>query len=142
MLVQLLQANKAMLQGGGSSSNHTYCGVFLFCCEKGRPTNTCSSAVFSFLYLKKIKFQKYMSVLENFKNIPQSPYGGATGLKCNFFLQICNEVPGEKKEGGLSPPQRATGPCRPPQGRQGPLCQYCKLEQLLLFFFFENIIQK
>ena len=59
-----------------------------------------------------------MSVLENFKNIPRSPYGGATGLKCNFFLQICNEVPGEKKEGGLSPPQRATGPCRPPQGRQ------------------------
>ena len=27
-------------------------------------------AVFSFLYLKKLKFQKYMSVLENFKNIP------------------------------------------------------------------------
>ena len=33
-------------------------------------------AVFSFLYLKKLKFQKYMSVLENFKNIPRSPYGG------------------------------------------------------------------
>ena len=47
-----------------------------------------------------------MSVLENFKNIPRSP---TTGLKCNFFLQICNEVPGEKK-----------GACRPPNGRQGP----------------------
>ena len=64
-----------------------------------------------------------MFVLENFKNIPRSPYGGATGLKCNFFFQICNEVPGEKKEGGLSPPPTgdrplsptlgATGPCRP-----------------------------
>ena len=60
-----------------------------------------------------------MSVLENFKNIPRSPYEGTTGLKCNFFLQICNEVPGEKKKrGACRPPQRATGPCRPPQGRQ------------------------
>ena len=34
-----------------------------------------------------------MFVLENFKNIPRSPYGGATGLKCNFFLlQICNKA--------------------------------------------------
>ena len=66
-----------------------------------------------------------MSVLEIFKNIPRSPYGGATGLKCNFFLlQICNEVPGEKKEGGLSPPQRATSPCRPPQGRQDPVARW------------------
>ena len=37
--------------------------------------------------------------------------GGATGLKCNFFLQICNEVPGEKKRGA----------CRPPNGRQAPV---------------------
>ena len=36
-------------------------------------------AVFSFLYLKKLKFQKYMSVLENFKNIPRSPSHRATG---------------------------------------------------------------
>ena len=53
-----------------------------------------------------------MSVLENFKNIPRSPYGGATELKYNFFLlQICNKVSGEKK-GGLSPP---------PNGRQDPV---------------------
>ena len=52
-----------------------------------------------------------MSVLENFKNIPRSPYRG-TGLKCNFFLQICNEVPGEKKRGG---------PVAPPNGRQAPV---------------------
>ena len=71
-------------------------------------THRCSSGFFFFIFKKKLKFQKYMSVLESFKNIPRSPYGGATGLKYNFFFQICNEVPGEKKE----------GPCRPPQGRQ------------------------
>ena len=66
-----------------------------------------------------------MSVLENFKNILRSPYGRATGLKCNFFLlQIRNKVSGEKKRGGLSPPQRATGACRPLGGRQGPLPLY------------------
>ena len=69
-----------------------------------------------------------MSVLENFKNIPRSPSHRATGSKCNFFsLQICNEVPGEKK-GGLSPPSgdqwarptsAAGGPIAPPLGRPG-----------------------
>ena len=59
-----------------------------------------------------------MSILENFKNIPRSPYGGRQGSNVIFFLQICNEVPGEKKEGGLSPVGGATCPCRPPQGRQ------------------------
>ena len=43
---------------------------------KAQNTKRNKKAVFSFLYLKKIKFQKYMSVLENFKNIPRSPYGG------------------------------------------------------------------
>src|SRR6185295_16692156 len=76
-------------------------------------------AVFSFLYLKKLKFQKYMSVLENFKNIPRSPYGGATGLKCNFFLQICNEVPGEKKRGGPVAPPTGDRPLSPTPGATG-----------------------
>ena len=60
-----------------------------------------------------------MSVLKYFKNIPRSPSHRATGQKCNFFLQICNEVPGEKKGGPvahtsgdrvLSPVGGATGP--------------------------------
>ena len=51
-----------------------------------------------------------MSVLKYFKNIPRSPSHRATGPMCNFFFQICNEVPGEKK-----------GTCRPPNGRQGPV---------------------
>ena len=65
-----------------------------------------------------------MSVLENFKNIPRSPYGGRQGSNVIFFLQICNEVPGEKKRGGPVAPQRATGPCRPPQGRQAPVARW------------------
>ena len=35
-----------------------------------------AGASFSFLYLKKSKFQKYMSVLKNFKNTPGRPMGG------------------------------------------------------------------
>ena len=52
-----------------------------------------------------------MSVLENFKNIPRSPYGGRQGSNVIFFLlQICNKVPREKKRGGLLPVGGATGP--------------------------------
>ena len=59
-----------------------------------------------------------MSVLENFKNIPRSPYGGRQGSNVIFFSSNLQRSPWrKKKEGGLSPPQRATGPCRPPQGR-------------------------
>ena len=79
---------------------------------------------FFFIFKKILKFQKYISVLKNFKNTPGRPMG-ATGPRCNFFLQICNEVHGRKKmKGGMSPPQRATGACRPPQGRQGPFPLY------------------
>ena len=64
-----------------------------------------------------------MSVLENFKNISRSLYGGRHGSNVIFFLQICNEVPREKKRGACRP-QRATGPCRPPQGRQDPVARW------------------
>ena len=61
-----------------------------------------------------------MSVLKNIKNSPRSPSHRATGPKCNFFLQICNEVPGEKNErGGLSPTPGATGSI-PPIYKPGP----------------------
>ena len=69
-----------------------------------------------------------MFVLENFKNIPRSPYGRATGLKCNFFSLNLQRSPWRKKRGGLSPPQRATGqwarqggPVAPPAGDRGGL---------------------
>ena len=55
-----------------------------------------------------------MSVLENFKNIPRSPYEGATGLKCNFFSSNLQRSPWRKKRGA----------CRPPQGRQAPVARW------------------
>ena len=92
---------------------------------------TTRPAVFSFLYLKKIKFQKYMSVFKYFKNIPRSPCHRATGPMYNFFSFKFATKSLEKKKGGLSPPPtgdrglsptpRATGPCRPLGGRQAPL---------------------
>ena len=45
-----------------------------------------------------------MSVLENFKNIPRSPYWGATGLKCNFFSFKFATKSLEKKKGHVAPP--------------------------------------
>ena len=45
-----------------------------------------------------------MSVLENFKNIPRSPYGGRQCSNVIFFLQICNEIPGVKKGGPVALP--------------------------------------
>ena len=41
---------------------------------------------FLFYFLKKLKFQKYMSVLKNFKTTPRSPYGGRQALYVIFFL--------------------------------------------------------
>ena len=76
-------------------------------------------AVISFLYFKKIKFQKYISVVENFKNIPRSPYGGRQGSNVIFFFfKFATKSLERKKRGGLSPPQRAIGSC-PPLGVGG-----------------------
>ena len=62
-----------------------------------------------------------MSVSENFKNIPRSPYGGATGLKCNFFSSNLQRSPWRKKKrGGLSPTPGVTGVCRPLGGDRVP----------------------
>ena len=85
-------------------------------------------AVFSFLYLKKLKFQKYMSVLENSKIYPGRPPIGRQAQSVIFFLQIYNEVPVEKKGGPVAPPTGDRGlsptPGRPLRGRQGPLPFY------------------
>ena len=76
-----------------------------------------------------------MSVLDNFKNIPRSPYGGRQGSNVIFFLQICNEVPGEKKEGGLSPPQRATSPVAHPRGDRVPCINTANWNNCFRSFF-------
>ena len=60
-----------------------------------------------------------MSVLENFKNIPRSPYGGATGLKCNFFFfKFATKSP-EKKRGGPVAPPTGDRPLSPTPGATG-----------------------
>ena len=51
-----------------------------------------------------------MSVLQYFKNTPGRSPIGRQAQSVIFFLQIRNEVPGEKK-----------GPVAPPNGRQGPV---------------------
>ena len=63
-----------------------------------------------------------MSVLKYFKNIPRSPSHRATGPMCNFFFKFATKSLEKKK--ALSPPQRATGACRPPLGRQGPVARW------------------
>ena len=85
------------------------------------------SAVFSFLYFLKIKISKIYVRFEIFQKYPPVAPHRATGPKCNFFLQIRNEVPSKKKgpvtptgDRGLSPTPGATGACRPLGGRQGP----------------------
>ena len=51
-----------------------------------------------------------MSVLENFKNIPRSPYGGRQGSNVFFFFKFAMKSLEKKKEGG-----------DPPNGRQAPV---------------------
>ena len=66
------------------------------------------AALFSFLYLKKIKISKIYVRFELFQKYPI----GRQALSVIFFLQICNEVPGKK------------GACRPCNGRQGPVARW------------------
>ena len=60
-----------------------------------------------------------MSVLENFKNIPRSPYGGATGLKCNFFSSNLQRSPWRKKRGPVAPPPNGDRTLSPTPGATG-----------------------
>ena len=71
-------------------------------------------AFFFFILKKNQNFKNICPFRKNSKIYPGRPMGGATGFKCNFFFQICNEVPGVKKRGG----------CRPLGVRQGPLPFY------------------
>ena len=75
--------------------------------KKGKLTDW---EIFSFLYFLKIKISKIYVRFEIFQKYPPVAPHRATG-KCNFFFQIRNEVPGKKR------------PCRPPNGRQGPVAQ-------------------
>ena len=80
-----------------------------------------------------------MSVLENFKNIPRSPYGGRQGSNVIFFLQICNEVPGEKKRGGpVAPPNGRQAPVAHPRGDRVPCVNTTNWNNCFRSFFFRK----
>ena len=55
-----------------------------------------------------------MSVLENFKNIPRSPYGGDRA-QMYFFSSNLQRSPWRKKK---------RGPVAPPNGRQAPVARW------------------
>ena len=65
-----------------------------------------------------------MSVLENFKNIPRSLYGGRQGSNVIFFSNFQRSL-WSKKRGGLSPPPsgdrwaQPTGAASPPSRATG-----------------------
>ena len=79
---------------------------------------------FFFFIFKKIKISKIYFRFGKFQKYTPVALWGATGLKCNFFSSNLQRSPWRKKRGGMSPPQRAIGPCRPPQGRQGPVARW------------------
>ena len=63
-----------------------------------------------------------MSVSENFKNIPQSPYGGRQALNVFFFFKFTTRsLTGGAREGGgpVAPPTGDRGACRPLLERPG-----------------------
>ena len=81
--------------------------------------------VFSFLYLKKNKISKIYVRFGKFQKYTPVALWGRHGSNVIFFLQICKEVPEEKKKKEtLSPTPGATGACRPLGGRQGPFPLY------------------
>ena len=82
-----------------------------------------SEPFFLFLYFLKIKISKIYVCFEIFQNYPRSPYGGRQALSVIFFFKFATRSLAKKMQGGLSPPQRATGACRP-QWRQGPPSLY------------------
>ena len=74
-------------------------------------------AVFSFLYLKKIKISKIYVRFGKFQKYTPVALWGATGLKCNFFSSNLQRSPW-KKEGPVAPPKGRQGPVAHPSGDQ------------------------
>ena len=93
-------------------------------------------ALFSFLYLKKIKISKIYVHFEKFQKYPRLPSIGRQALVVIFFFKFATRsMAGKKNERGpvapptgdrppVAPPQATTGPhpqarlgaCRPPSG--------------------------
>jgi len=92
-------------------------------CERTLLCST-STPLFSFLYLKKSKFQKYMFVLKNFKNTPGCPMGGGDRPPC----RACGRGPLVARGGRRQAPCRLLGGATDPLPffSQGPRCEFEK----------------
>ena len=93
--------------------------------ERGAGPATTSScpggaAVFSFLYLKKIKISKIYVGFGKFQKYTPVALWGATGLKCNFFSSNLQRSPWRKKKGPVAPPNGRQAPVAHPRGDQQP----------------------
>ena len=90
-------------------------------CVRCRPAQQQTRDFFFFFIFKKIKILKIYVHFEKFQNYPPIALWGTTGPRCNFFLQISNEVPGRKKiKGGpVAPPTADRGACRRPPRATG-----------------------
>ena len=90
----------------------------------GLPPCACAGGFFFFIF-KKIKISKIYVCFGKFQKYTPVALWGATGFKCNFFSSNLQRSPWRKKKRRACRPQRATGPCRPPQGRptSGPSLQ-------------------
>jgi hypothetical protein len=113
----------------GSAAGHQPCGPAhagpgrtLSCPDAANWPN---AGFFSFLYLKKSKFQKYIVIPRNFKNGPLSLPAWATSLICKkkisnrFSVSAARRHSGGGRGRGRSPPNGRQGGL-PPLGRQGP----------------------
>ena len=70
-----------------------------------------------------------MSVLENFKNIPRSPYGGRQGSNVIFFFKFATRslAGGARVEGGPVALPRATGGLSPHPSGDWPFPSYISI---------------
>src|SRR6185437_2526752 len=76
-------------------------------------------AVFSFLYLKKIKISKIYVGFGKFQKYTPVALWGATGLKCNFFFFKFATKSLEKKKRGVCRPPNGDRPLSPTPGATG-----------------------
>ena len=93
-----------------------------------------------FFFIFKKKFKNICPFSNISKIYPGRPPIGRQA-QCVIFFQICNEVLGDKKNKPCRPLGGATGACRPPLGRQGPVARWGG-DRPPSFFFLQGLCCK